>query len=218
VKPRIFSLMLFCLIGGSLERSLMVARGGEPTIINGVVSLGSRVEYQTVASCSCVIVSPADSLGSRRTSTEFPEDYAMPRINDLLGCHRIRTRNRFDNNFQNDFTVARNGHIPLNSYGIIVATRDDAQPVMFLSAATARGPPWSGDQNLYLLNNALDRPAPHFCTVPPLFRVPISRFLVSPQRDSPVHPIIHCGSGWCFVCCSHFPIKHNPTVHLKELL
>ena len=92
---------------------------------------------------------------------------AMPRINGLLCHHRRRIGSQFDNNFQNDFTVTRHGHIPLNSSGIIVAEHDAAQPVMFVNTATARGPPWSDDQSLYLFDNALNHPVPsHFSAAP----------------------------------------------------
>lgn len=74
--------------------------------------------------------------------------FAMLPIHDLLCHYRSRTRGRFDRNFQNDFCVSSNGDIPLNSSGGTVARHDASQAVMFFCAATARGPPWSGDQSL----------------------------------------------------------------------
>jgi hypothetical protein len=99
------------------------------------------------------------------------DNFAMTPANGLLRHHRIRTRGRFHSNLQKDFTVAHNGHIPLNLSGIVIASSEVAQPVMFLNTATARGPPWSGDQSLYLFDNALDRPAPHFCPAPLLSEI-----------------------------------------------
>jgi hypothetical protein len=97
------------------------------------------------------------------------DDCIVHLIKDSL-CHfRIRTRTRFDNNFQNDFTVTRDGHIPLDSSGVIVAEQGAAPTVIFVNTATARGPPGSGDQSLYLSDNQLDRPAPlRFSAAPPL--------------------------------------------------
>jgi len=92
---------------------------------------------------------------------------AMPPINDLLCHHYRQTGRRFDNDFQKDFTVAHNGHIPLNSFGIVAAKCEATRPVMFLNTATARGPPWSGDQSLYLSDNVLNHPVPsHFFAAP----------------------------------------------------
>ena len=54
----------------------------------------------------------------------------------------------------------------LNSSGIVVARHEPAPRVIFLNIATARGPPRSGDQSLYLLHNPLDRPATHFRPAP----------------------------------------------------
>ncbi|HEY5040676.1 MAG TPA: hypothetical protein VIK53_01595 [Verrucomicrobiae bacterium] len=143
---------------------------------------------------------------------------AMPPINDLLCHHRRQTRSRFDNNFQNDFTVTRIGHIPLNSSGIVIASSEVAQPVMFLNTATARGPPWSGDQSLYLSDNALDRPAPHFSTDP----LPSEfHFHDSSSTRNATRLLIQSSmvsrAGTLLVAAIS-PIKYNPTVHLKELL
>jgi hypothetical protein len=92
---------------------------------------------------------------------------AMTRINDLLRHHRRRIGSRFASNFQKDFTVTRDGHIPLDSSGIIVDEHGAAPTLIFLNTATARGPPWSGDQSLYLSDNVLNRPAPsHFSAAP----------------------------------------------------
>ncbi len=208
VKKRIVPLMLFCLICGSSEMSLMVVRGGTLAIING----------QTAALGPGATVSPSVPPSSCRTDTKFPEDYAMLGTNDLLGHHRIRTRSRFDSNFQNDFCVARNGRFPPNSSGVVVATHDAAQPVMFLRAATARGPPWSGDQSLYLFDHALVRPAPHFCTAPPL---PEFQFHDSSSVSNTIrlfnHSFMVNRAGVLLVAAS-FPTKYNPTVHRKELL
>ncbi len=41
------------------------------------------------------------------------------------------------------------------------------RPVIFLGAATTRGPPCAGDQSPRLFDGALDPPAPHFCAAPP---------------------------------------------------
>jgi hypothetical protein len=133
--------MLFCLVGASLEQPLTVARGGTLAIIHS----------QTVSTWLGNDVSPLDSIGSRRTDAKFQEDYAMLRINDRLCYHRIRTKSRFACNFQTGFCFVDNGHIALKSSGIIAATGDAAQPVMFLGTVIARGPPWFGDQSLYLL-------------------------------------------------------------------
>lgn len=144
--------------------------------------------------------------------------FATPPANDLLCHHRRRTGSRFAGNFQNDFTFAQNGCLTRNSSGIIVSENGAAPPVIFLNTATARGPPRSGGQNLYLSDSALNRPAPHFSTSPASLRVPISRFFVTTQRDSSAHPILAGEHGGGLVDCRHFPIKHKQPVQLKEPL
>jgi hypothetical protein len=95
------------------------------------------------------------------------DECAMTPINDVLCHYRIRTRSGFNGSFQNDFTVAHNGRIPLNSSGIVAAKCETTQPVIFLNTATARGPPWSSNQSLYLSDNVLNRPASsHFSAAP----------------------------------------------------
>ena len=171
--------------------------------------------YTSLAYGDAVTI-PSTANGHRVTSIEFQGfDNGL---HDLLHRYRIRTRSWFKRNFQNDFAVACNCPIPVNASGIVATKHEAAPPVMFLSAAITRGPPWSGDQSLYLFDNALDRPAQHFCSAPASLRVPFSRFIVSPQRDLPAHPIIHGKQSLGLACCSHFPVKYNPTVHLKELL
>ena len=171
--------------------------------------------YTSLAEGDAVTI-PGTANGHRVTSIEFQGfDNGL---HDLLYHYRIRTGSRFKRNFQNDFAVACNCPIPVNASGIVATKHEAAPPVMFLSAAITRGPPWSGDQSLYLFDNALDRPAQHFCSAPASLRVPFSRFIVSPQRDLPAHPIIHGKQSLGLACCSHFPVKYNPTVHLKELL
>ena len=206
--------MLFCLIGSNLERSLMVELCGKPAIIDGSVSLGGRIQCRIVGSWSGAAVPPSDPVSSCHAGTRLPEDWAMLPTNDLLRHHRMRTRSRFDSNFQNAFSIAYNGHLPLNSSDIIVAEHDVAQLVIFLGTATPRGPPWSADQSRYFFYGARDRPTLHFCTT-----LPLSEFQF--QDSSPVcnatQPFIFGEGSWRLACCSHFPIKYNPTAHLKEL-
>jgi hypothetical protein len=125
-------------------------------------------------------------------------------FHDLFCLRRVRSKCRFKGNFHNDFTDACNCPIPLNTSGIITAKHEAEPPVIFLSTATARGPPRSGDQSLYLFDHALDRPARLFY-IAPLHSVPISPFFVTAQHDSPVHPLIPGELNGSFVCCSHFP-------------
>jgi len=140
---------------------------------------------QATASGDHVIV---PSIGTCTATDEC----AMPPINDVLCHHRIRIRSRFDTNFQNDFTVAHNGHIPLNSSGIVAAKCEATQPVIFLNTATARGPPWSDDQSLYLSDNALDRPAPRFR---PASLLSEFHFLDSSSARKATNPLIHSSLG-----------------------
>lgn len=218
VKPRILTLMLFSFIGSNLAASLMMARSAAPAIISGSVSPAGKAQCLTFASGPDATLSPPDALSYYCTGTRFPEGCAMLGINDLLCHHRIRSRSRFDSHSQNGFSVARDGHIPLNAGGMIVATRDAEQPVMFLSAATARGPPWAGDQSLYLFDNAPDRLAPHSCTAPLLSEF---QFHDSSSVHNATRPFIHSflvnGAGALFVAAD-FPIKYDPTVHQKKLL
>ncbi len=170
------------------------------------------------AAWSSVTVSTSDSIGLRRADTKFPVNRPTPRINDLLSRHRIRTNRRFRSNFQNDFCVARNDHFPLNSSGVIVAACDTVQPVMFLSASTARGPPWSADQSLYLFDNALDRPAPHFYATSPFseFHLHDSSSVRNATRRF-IHAFLASRVSASLVAVS-FSIKCKPIVYLKELL
>ena len=155
----------------------------------------------------------------RNSSADSGTDkFAMTPANDFWCHHRIRTRGRFAGNFQKDFTVTRDGHIPRHSSGIIVDEQWAAPSVIFLNTATARGPPCSGDQSLYLSDNALNHPAPHFLHRLASLRVSLSPFLVIPQHDSPAHLVIAGERGGCLACCRRFPIKNNQTAHLKELL
>ena len=94
------------------------------------------------------------------------DNCAMPWTNDLFLHHRRRTESWVSGNFQKNFCAAGDDHIPLNSSGIVVARHEPAPRVIFLNIATARGPPRSGDQSLYLLHNPLDRPATHFRPAP----------------------------------------------------
>ena len=181
-------------------------------IAGGIWSDANNWSPNQVPACGDNIIVPNSG------TCAVTDSFTMLPTNDLLCHYRIRTRSRLDTYFQNDFTVTLNYHRLLNSSGIIVAEDDAAQTVIFLNTATARGHPWSGDQSLYLFDNALDRPAQHFCSAPASLRVPFSRFIVSPQRDLPAHPIIHGKQSLGLACCSHFPVKYNPTVHLKELL
>jgi hypothetical protein len=100
------------------------------------------------------------------------DDCAMPSIHDLLCHYRIRTRSVFDDNFQNDFTVGCNDHIPLNSSDIVAAKCEVTQSVVFLNTASARGPPWSDVQSPYLSGNPLGRSIPHFRPAPLLSEFP----------------------------------------------
>ena len=119
--------------------------------------------YTSLAYGDAVTI-PSTANGHRVTSIEFQGfDNGL---HDLLHRYRIRTRSWFKRNFQNDFAVACNCPIPVNASGIVAAKHEAAPPVMFLSAAIARGPPWSGDQSLYRSDNTLDHPASHFCTAP----------------------------------------------------
>jgi hypothetical protein len=189
-----------------------VAQAQPPFITQDAIPITG---YTSLAYGDAVTI-PSTANGHRVTSIEFQGfDNGL---HDLLHRYRIRTRSWFKRNFQNDFAVACNCPIPVNASGIVATKHEAAPPVMFLSAAITRGPPWSGDQSLYLFDNALDRPAQHFCSAPASLRVPFSRFIVSPQRDLPAHPIIHGKQSLGLACCSHFPVKYNPTVHLKELL
>ena len=119
--------------------------------------------YTSLAYGDAVTI-PSTANGHRVTSIEFQGfDNGL---HDLLHRYRIRTRSWFKRNFQNDFAVACNCPIPVNASGIVAAKHEAVPPVMFLSAAIARGPPCSGDQSLYLSDNTLDHSAPHFCTAP----------------------------------------------------
>jgi hypothetical protein len=148
------------LIGSLAALLLLTWCSNTITVVQGLPANNrSPNQVQALASGDDVII---PNCGAYIVTGEC----AMPPINDLL-CHHCRqTRSRFDNNFQKDFTVARIGHIPLNSSGIFAAKCEVTQPVIFLNTATARGPPGSGDQSLYLSDNTLDRPVPHFCTTP----------------------------------------------------
>jgi hypothetical protein len=129
-------------------------------IAGGIWSDANNWSPNQVPACGDNIIVPNSG------TCAVTDSFTMLPTNDLLCHYRIRTRSRLDTYFQNDFTVTLNYHRLLNSSGIIVAEDDAAQTVIFLNTATARGHPWSGDQSLYLFDNALDRPAPHFCTAP----------------------------------------------------
>jgi len=156
VKTRILFLMLFCLFGGSLGRSPAAAQVKTLCAVNG----------QTVASRQRVAVSWSNPRSSLRADNGFPEDFGMPRANDLLCHRRIRTRRSIDSNLQGHCCVANCGQVSLTQCGTVVAARDTAQSFIFLGASTVRGPPWSGNQNLYPLNGALDCLVQHFCAAP----------------------------------------------------
>ena len=119
--------------------------------------------YTSLAYGDAVTI-PSTANGHRVSSIEFQGfDNGL---HDLLQHYRIRTGRRFNSNFQNDFAVACNCPIPLNASGIVAAKHEAVPPVMFLSAAIARGPPWSGNQNLYVSDDTPVLPAPRFCTAP----------------------------------------------------
>jgi hypothetical protein len=118
------------------------------------------------------------AIVSNSGANTVTDHFATPRNNDLFCHHRRRTGSPFDTHFQNDFTVAQNGCLPLKASGIIVAEDEAAPPVIFFSTTTARGPPWSGEQSQYLSDNTLGRLAPHFSTAPLLSKF---RFLHCPS-------------------------------------
>jgi len=194
----------------------MTAQNGRPTIINGSLSQCAKTQCLILVSWLDSTVSASRFFGSYRVGANFPDDCALLRINDLLCHYRLRTKSRFDNNFQNDFTGVSNGHLPLNLSGIIAAKNDAAQPVLFFSAATARGPPGSGDQSLYLLRNTPDHPAPHFCTAPPHSEFPFHHPSSGHNTTCQFIQSSLGSSAGALLVSADFPIQ--PNRHFKELL
>ena len=169
----------------------------------------------TSLACGHAVTIPSTANGDRITSIEFQGDNGL---HDLLHHYRIRTGRRFNGNFQNDFTVACNCPIPLNASGIVAARHEAVPPVRFLSAAMARGPPWSGNQNLYLSDNTPVLPAPRFCTAPLLSEF---QFHASPSVCNATRLFIQsslASGAAASLVPADLPIKFNQTVHLKEQL
>jgi hypothetical protein len=139
---------------------------GGATVISGAIS-GRKVDWQPGATvCS---LNPRNPL---RADTGFPDDFGTRKVIDLMCHHRIRTRRAFDNNSQDDCCNASDSNITLNPCGIVPVARDVSQPAVFLSTATARGPPRPSNQSFCPFDNALDRPALQFCTAPLLPEFP----------------------------------------------
>jgi hypothetical protein len=154
--------MLFCLIGGNLEWPPAPAQGSTVAAING----------GTVPAWLRASMLSKNPPSSPHSSIEFPNNTEMHWAAHFLCYIGVRTGSSFDSNFQNDFDVARGGHISPNSCGTVLATRAIAQPVLFLIAATSRGPPLAGNQNLHVINGELDRPARHLHAIPLFSKFP----------------------------------------------
>jgi hypothetical protein len=191
----------------------MLAGATQPAM-SGLVR--SSAQTQSVTSWLCDTVSPPDSASSNSDNLKLAGNSAMPSISARLRPHRIRARRPFQSDLHNGLRVAGNEPIQQGFSDIIVAPREAAQPVSFLSPETTRGPPWAGDQNPRLFDGARDRPAPHPCASPPPSEFHLHNS--SPARNAACSPIRSLVAGRVSASfrAAGLATKHSRTVHSKD--
>jgi hypothetical protein len=177
VKTRILLLMLFCLIGGSMGILL----------VNAQFDCHDQPDAWRFSATGASLIPP----GFYRTRSGFPGAFGMQWMKDLVCRFRKRTKSSFDINLQGVCCVGCFDHIQLNNPdGMVTATGEIAQPVMFLGVVIARGPPWSGHQNLHPFDGVSGRLARQFCIAPlpsefPFHDSPSARNATCPSSNHP---------------------------------
>jgi hypothetical protein len=176
----------------------------------------SSAQSWSAASWLCDTVSPSDSASSNRDNLKLAGNSAMPSISALLRHYRIRSRRPFQSDLHNDLSVAGNDPIQRGCSDVIVAPRGAAQPVIFLSAETTRGPPWAGDQSPRLFDGARDRPAPHPCVGPPRSEFHLHDSSSATNATCPPIRSSLAGDARASLSAASLSTKRNQTVYSQD--